>query len=87
MKRHISALEFKKVRSSLFSQDFTHDQINFVEALFTADLAESLRSERGIDEAEIEAQITWLKENPSKHKLSKEKVDILEAVLTEHLNA
>lgn len=84
-KPRVSKDEFKKVRSLLMSKGFNPHDITEAEEVFRADLDSDGTSGSGISGKEIDAGITWLKQNIGKHRLSEQKVDILESILRSKL--
>jgi len=84
-KKSVSKTEFKDVRQSLSSKNFSDQQIRDVVMIFRADLNEPESSQYGIDSGEIDRGIAWMKKNMSFHSVSNEKVDILEEVLKKNL--
>lgn len=80
-KPRVTKKEFQKVRSALMSKGFNPQDITEAEEVFRADLDSDGSSGSGISEKEIDAGIVWLKNNIGKHRLSEQKIDILESVL------
>lgn len=80
-KPRVSHDEYKKVRSTLSARGFNAEDLNDVDQLFHADLDESSDRERGIDRGELEKGIVWLRNNIGHHRLSAQKIAILENAL------
>lgn len=80
-KPRVTKKEFQKVRSALMSKGFHPHDITEAEEVFRADFDNDGTSGSGITGKEIDAGIAWLKQNIGKHRLSEQKIDILESVL------
>lgn len=80
-KPRVSHDEYKKVRNALLARGFNAEDLSDVDQLFQADLNESSDRERGIDRSELEKGIGWLRKNIGHHRLSQNKIDILEEIL------
>lgn len=83
----ITPHEFKKqIRRDLYSKGFSRKQLNEVEKVFRGDLSDKSPSSsfEGLDSKEIEGGVKWLRENPDKHKLSQDKISMLEESLRRH---
>lgn len=84
-KPRISKLEFHKAREILFGKGFTHQELSEVDEVFRVALEEKHNGYEGIGEHEFQSGIKWLRENIGHHRLSAEKVAILEEVLTKDI--
>lgn len=84
-KPKISKNEFAEVRSSLAGKGFDEREIFEVEKIFRADLDDVRESDRGIDEKELMAALTWMRAHVGEHAVSEKKIDILEDVLRKRL--
>ena len=80
-KPRVTKKEFQKVRSLLMSRGFHPQDITEAEEVFRADLDEVHNGYSGIKEKEVDDGIAWLKQNIGKHRLSEQKIDILESAL------
>jgi len=80
-KPRVTAIEWKKVRTSLFDRDFTKKEIDWIEGLFQGDLHETRPLDAGIQGDEIEQTIGWLRANMTKHHLTDAKITLLENAL------
>ena len=84
-KPRVTKNEFQKVRSVLMSKGFHPQDITEAEEVFHADFDNDGTSGSGITTKEIDNGIAWLKQNIGKHRLSEQKIDILESALREKL--
>lgn len=75
-KPRVTEKEFKKVRGDLKYKGLNRRERDRVEEIFSGDMYEAHTSTqpKGIDKAEIEARIKWMKENKSKHHLSDKEI-------------
>ena len=80
-KPRVTKNEFQKVRSVLMSKGFHPQDITEAEEVFHADLDSDGASWSGISGKEIDAGISWLKNNIGKHRFSEQKIEILENAL------
>lgn len=64
---------------------FTHKELKEVEEIFRSDLDESASYERGISGEEIDKGILWMRANMNVHRISEQKIDILEKALKSKL--
>lgn len=80
-KPRVTKKEFQKVRSILLSKGFHPLDITEAEEVFHADFDNDGTSGSGITSKEIDAGIMWLKQNIGKHRLSENKIEILEHAL------
>ena len=80
-KPRVTKKEFQKVRSVLMSKGFHPHDITEAEEVFHADFDNDGTSGSGITTKEIDNGIAWLKQNIGKHRLSEQKIDILESAL------
>ena len=81
-KKTVSKREFKlNVRSRLRSKNLTAIEVDMVSMIFRADLDEPEELQKGIDEAELNRGIAWMRENKKIHRLSDSDIDSVEEVL------
>jgi hypothetical protein len=84
-KPRVTALEWKKVRTSLFNRGFSKKEIDWVEGFFQSSLNETGIKDAGIQQNEIDQAVSWLRMNAGKHKISEEKIVLLEDALKDRL--
>lgn len=77
----MTELEFQKVRAALRLHHFTDLEMEKVEGIFRGDLYEPRDIDKGIDRGEIIQTIAWMQKHPDIHRLSSEKISILEREL------
>ena len=75
----------KKVRNALFGRGLKEKEIDFIEGLFSGDMHEEREEERGIQAAEIDERVKWLKANSNLHTLTPEQISIVEQELKKRL--
>ena len=80
-KPRVTAIEWSKVRTSLFNRDFTKKEIDWIEGLFQGSLHEMNPKDAGIQGDEIEQTLGWLRANMTKHHLTDAKITLLEGAL------
>ena len=80
-KKIISRNEFDEVLSALYSKGFTKYNRDEVIKIFRGDLHETRTNERGIDEEELTRGLKWMRANISSHRISKDRIDMLEKVM------
>ncbi len=80
----VSYKEFKKALYQLRTHGFSHVEINEIENVFRGDLYES-GSSAGISKDELNKGISWLKDHPDNHHLSRDRISKLEEVLRHYL--
>jgi hypothetical protein len=80
-KPRITEIEFKKIRAELAGDNFTEKERDRIEEIFRADLHEEKERDKGIDGEEIDRGIAWMREHVNEHRISLEKIDILERKL------
>ena len=81
--KRVTAQEFKRIKSALYRK-LDQKEWADVEQLFNGDLNEEGRY-AGIDRAEAQRGLAWLRENKKKHHLEDGDIDLLEAELEKHL--
>jgi hypothetical protein len=85
-KPKVSEVEFReKVRGDLYGSGFEKKEIDWVEQYFRGDMFEGKPIEQGIQADELARAIAWLRVNPTKHKLSPQKIDSIEKVMMRRL--
>ena len=84
-KPRVGKEEFSRVLSNLSAKGFTQREREDLQKIFRADMYETSELEQGIDTKEIEAAITWMRTNPSKHTFSTEQISLLEQELRNKL--
>lgn len=82
--KRISSGEFAKVRSRLLGHGFTPTEVERVEGFFQGSLGET-GSQKGVDPKEAARTLEWIEKNPSAHKLSDRKLQILKESLEKHM--
>jgi len=80
----VTQYEFEDVLSECRAKGFNRTETDKVENIFHGDLFER-GSQRGIDKWEIEERLKYMRENISKHRIPRPKIDILEEILKEKL--
>jgi hypothetical protein len=75
----ITEQSWKRLRSTLYGKGVSTTHLGVLDGLFSGDIHETSVHERGIDQTEFENKIKWMRDNPSKHKISQRHIDILEA--------
>ena len=81
----ISKKEFKQSATSLRTQGLSSSDITNMKKIFRGDLDEGTALTRGIDKSELERGVQWMRENMSKHTLSKNQIDKMEESLRKKL--
>jgi hypothetical protein len=86
-KPRVTEKEYRKAKSELAGEGFSKYQRAKVDDIFAPDfeMAGTYTHPRGLEKAEIEARIKWMRENKSKHGLSDEKINEIEASLNKRL--
>ena len=86
-KPRVTEKEYKEAKYVMYSKGFSKFQLAKVDEIFAPDfnMAATDSHPRGLEKAEIEARIKWMRENKSKHGLSDEKIDEIEAILMKRL--
>ena len=84
-KPRVSKFEWPKVRSALYSENFTAEELNKIEEIFRGDMDESREEDKGIDAKEVSVGIEWMRKNMSKHHISSHHIDLLETQLKKYL--
>lgn len=85
-KPRVTKQEFhQKVRGALYSKGFTHKELDQLEGYLGGDMNEGQVSQKGIDAAEVERGVTWLRENKHNHTFSDAQVDQIHEELKKHL--
>ena len=86
-KPRVSEKEYKKAKGELYTEGFSQRERAKVDDIFAPDfnMPGTDAHPRGLEKAEIEARIKWMRENKSKHGLSDNRIDEIEASLTKRL--
>ena len=86
-KPRVTEKEYKKAKGDLYAEGFTKQQRAKVDDIFAADfdMPGTDSHPRGLEKAEIEARVKWMRENKSKHGLSDERINEIEASLMKRL--
>ena len=86
-KPRVTEKEYKKAKGELYMEGFSQKQRAKVDDIFAPDfgMPGTDTHPKGLEKAEIEARIKWMRENKSKHGLSDEKINEIEASLTKRL--
>ena len=82
-KPRVTKEEYKKAKMDMYSEGLSQRERAKVDEIFAPDfnMAATDAHPRGLEKAEIEARIKWMKENKSKHGLSDEDIAKVEANL------
>ena len=78
----ISRGEYREVRTGLFYKGFTSKELDELDKIVRGDIEET---DQGINRQELGNLMNWLKQNPTKHKFSPDKIKIIEEVLSKKL--
>ncbi len=81
--RRVTQDEMKEIMSNLYGKLDEEERIE-VEKLFRSDLYES-GVEAGISQVEFESAMLWLQQNPHKHVLEADDIDLIKKYFEEHL--
>ncbi len=86
-KPRVSEKEYKKAKGELYTEGFSQRERAKVDDIFAPDfnMPGTDAHPRGLEKAEIEARIKWMRENKAKHGLSDHRIDEIEASLTKRL--
>ncbi|MCA9354587.1 MAG: hypothetical protein KC877_03660 [Candidatus Kaiserbacteria bacterium] len=75
--------EMREIMQRLYGK-LDEDERNEVEKLFRADLYEP-GEESGISQTEFDAAMDWLQQNPDKHVLETDDIELIKQYFKEHL--
>lgn len=81
--KRVTKDEWSKIRSNLYGK-LDERELGQLEMLFRGDLDEP-GQESGITQAEYDAAMLWLRENPKKHDLEPADLELVEKYFAEHL--
>lgn len=81
--KRVTGEEMKEIMSNLYGK-LDEDERLEVEKLFRADLNEP-GIESGITQAEFDAAMSWLEQNPRKHVLEADDIELIKKYFSEHL--
>ncbi|TSC80087.1 MAG: hypothetical protein G01um101429_291 [Parcubacteria group bacterium Gr01-1014_29] len=81
----VSRREFQKSATNLRAKGLSSSDIANMKKIFRGDLDEGTALTRGIDPKELDRGVKWMRENMSKHTLSKNQVNKLEENLRKKL--
>ena len=86
-KPRVTDQEYKKVKSQLYMEGFTQRERNKVDEIFKPDYYETATAShpRCLEPKEIAARIKWMRENPSKHGFSPNRIDEIEQEMKKRL--
>lgn len=86
-KPHVTEKEYKQAKSHLYMEGFSKSERAKVDDIFGSEfnMQGTDSHPRGIEKEELEAKIQWMRENKSKHGLSDNKIDQIEASLLKRL--
>lgn len=86
-KPRVTEKEYKKAKSEMCLDGFSQRQRAKVDEIFAPDynMKGTDSHPRGLEKAEIDARIKWMRENKSKHGLSDQKINEVEASLKRRL--
>lgn len=86
-KPRVTEKEYKQAKSELYDKGFSQYQRSKVDEIFGPDFNMPATSShpRGLEKEEIASRIKWMRENKSKHNLSDEKINEIEASLLKRL--
>ena len=86
-KPRVTAKEYRKAKGELYNEGFSLRERAKIDDIFAADynMEATNTHPKGLEKAEIEARIKWMRENKSKHGLSDHRIDEIEASLTKRL--
>ena len=79
-KPRVTEKEYRKAKSELYSEGFSKRQRAKVDEIFSPDynMPGTDSHPRGLEKAEIDARIKWMRENKSKHGLSDREINDVE---------
>jgi len=79
-KPRVTGKEYKKAKNEMFSQGFSKRERAKVDEIFAPDydMPTTTSHPRGLENAEIDARIKWMRENKSKHGLSDHRINEIE---------
>lgn len=83
MPKRVTKEEMRKIMSNLYGKLDKEERME-VEKLFRSDMHES-GIEAGITQAEFDAAMQWLEQNPKKHKLEADDIAHIKHYFAEHL--
>lgn len=81
--KRVTQNEMKEIMSNLYGK-LDEAERNEVKKLFRADLNEP-GAEAGISQSEFDVAMIWLAENPRKHVLEENDIELIKKYFTEHL--
>lgn len=86
-KKRVTEKEYKKVKADLYTEGLTKKEREKVDEIFKSDFYEksTLTQPCGLETHEIDARITWMKENKTKHGLSDKEIDGIERAMKKRL--
>ncbi len=86
-KPRVTEKEYKKAKSELYGEGFSKRERTKMDEIFAPDfnMPGTDAHPRGLEKAEIEARIKWMRENKSKHGLSDHRIDEIEDSLTKRI--
>jgi hypothetical protein len=86
-KPRVTEKEYKKAKSDMFVGGFSQRERAKVDEIFAPDfnMKGTDAHPRGLEKAEIEARIKWMRENKSKHGLSDNRIDEIKSSLTKRI--
>jgi hypothetical protein len=82
-KPRVTEKEYTKAKGEMYLEGFTKLERAKVDEIFAPDfnMPATDAHPRGLEKAEIEARIKWLRENKSKHIFSDEKINQIEEAM------
>ena len=86
-KPRVTEKEYKKAKSDMYTEGFSMRERAKVDEIFGPDfdMPNTDSHPRGLEKADIESRIKWMRENKSKHGLSDHRIDEIEADLMKRL--
>jgi hypothetical protein len=86
-KPRVNAKEYKKAKLELYNEGFTKRERAKVDDIFAPDynMPGTETHPRGLEKNEIDARIKWMRENKSKHGLSEQEINEVEASFKKRL--
>lgn len=86
-KPRVTKKEYDKFKNKLRNKGFTERERAKVDDIFASEfyMPGTDLHPRGIEKTELEAKIKWMRENKTKHGLSDNRINEIEASLTERL--
>jgi len=86
-KPRVTEKEYKKAKSEMYTEGFSMRERSKVDEIFAADfeIPGTDSHPKGLEKAEIEARIKWMRENKSKHGFSDNRIDQIEEDLMKRL--